>query len=80
MSDREVRMTKILTALLMMSSISVAHAEETKMKLQSVSGGESTRQVAQVEDVARPESLKYDSMAYKKHKEYLRYLDHHMNK
>jgi hypothetical protein len=72
-------MTKLLAAFLIVGSFSLAHADESKMKIEMPTGGE-TRQVAQAEDVVRPESLKYDSAEYKKHKEYLKFIDRHYNK
>jgi len=44
---------------------------------------EDSREIARaegVEEVERPESLRYDSPAYKKHKEYLKYIDRHDRK
>ncbi len=74
-------MKKIIVALVFMGSVT-ACASESK-----VSGSnlriEDSREIARAEDVQeveRPESLKYDSPAYKKHKEYLKYIDRHDRK
>jgi hypothetical protein len=79
-------MKKLIASLLMMAAFSTACAStESKMKLDVASDtteSSSNREVAQAGDhnivpVERPESLKYDSQDYKKHKEYIRYLDTH---
>ncbi len=70
---------KILSvALVFVGSIS-ACASESKVSGSTLKIDESSREVAQagVEEVERPESLKYDSPAYKKHKEYLKFIDRH---
>lgn len=81
-------MKKLIASLLMMAAFSTACASESKMKLDVASDATEKpavdRDVAQVENgvvpVERPESLKYDSKDYKKHKEYLRYIETHDKK
>jgi hypothetical protein len=67
-------MIKLIASLILMASFSTACASESKLKIDVTS-----REVAQADvvPVERPESLKYDSQDYKKHKEYIRYLDVH---
>lgn len=65
-------------ALVFMGSVTVC-ASESKISGSSVKI-EDSREIARaegVQEVERPESLKYDSPAYKKHKEYLKYIDRH---
>lgn len=68
-------MVKILTVLLIMGSVSVACATESSIKIDTTSMNAPVRDVSGVEAVERPESLKYDSPAYKKHKEYVKFID-----
>lgn len=70
-------MKHLLVALIALSTVSTACASESKLKLD-----ESSREVAQsdegqIVEVERPESLKGDSPTYKKHKEFLKYIDRH---
>lgn len=74
-------MKKIIVALVFMSSVT-ACASESKIS-GSILKVEDSREIARaegVQEVERPESLKYDSPAYKKHKEYLKYIDRHDRK
>ncbi len=68
-------------ALVFTGSVS-ACASESKISGSTLKIDESSREVAQagVVEVERPESLKYDSPAYKKHKEYLKFIDRHDRK
>lgn len=73
-------MTKLLTVLMILGSVSVACASESKMKLEGIGEVASARDVSQVEEVERPESLKYDTPEYKRHKEYLKFIDRHYSR
>lgn len=82
-------MKTLIASLIFMATLSTACASESKMKLDVTSDTTEQsvpdREVAQanldkVVPVERPESLKYDSQDYKKHKEYIRYLDTHDRK
>lgn len=70
-------MKTFIAALIFVGSVT-ACASESKLKID-----DSSREVAQadrekgVQPVERPESLKSDSPAYRKHKEYLKFIDRH---
>ena len=74
-------MKKLLASIIVLGAVSQACATESKLKLES-SSESSRREVAKagVQEVERPESLKSDSPAYKKHKQYNKFIDRHYNK
>lgn len=75
-------MKKVLASLIIIGAVSTACASESKLKLDVSEAETSKREVAKagVQEVARPESLKGDSPAYKKHKQYNKFIDRHYNK
>jgi hypothetical protein len=80
MIEKEIRMKKTLAVLFITGSLSVACASESKIKIEASSTEQSAREVSGVQEVERPASLQYDSPEYKKHKEYLKFMDRHYDK
>jgi hypothetical protein len=77
-------MRKLLVTFLIVGSASAACATESSLKLSDMTGAtakaDPERGLTQVEEVVRPESLRYDSPAYKRHKEFLKFIDRHYNR
>lgn len=75
-------MKKLFASLIVIGAVSTACASESKVKLGSVESEESSRRevAAGVQPVDRPASLKGDSPAYKRHKEFNKHIDRHYNK
>ncbi len=74
-------MFKFFAALIVMGAVSVACASESKLSIEIPKNPEEDKRgVAQVQEVERPESLKYESEAAKDHREYQNFINRHYNR